>query len=86
LTSELERLKILEGKISHVVDHINKLVSENDRLKQQMKELKAEKKMFEEQAKKADKIDQDLQKYEEEKTAIKGKIELIINKIDELEI
>ena len=86
MTSELERLKILEGKISHVVDHINKLVSENDRLKQQMKELKAEKKMFEEQAKKADKIDQDLQKYEEEKTAIKGKIELIINKIDELEI
>jgi len=43
LTSELERLKILEGKISQVVDHINKLVSENDRLKQQLKELKAEK-------------------------------------------
>jgi len=42
LTSELERLKILEGKISQVVDHINKLVSENDRLKQQLKELKAE--------------------------------------------
>ena len=86
MTSELERLKILEGKISQVVDYINKLVSENDRLKQQMKELKAEKKTFEEQAKKADKIDQDLQKYEEEKVAIKGKIELIINKIDELEI
>ena len=86
MTSELERLKILEGKISQVVDYINKLVSENDRLKQQMKELKAEKKMYEEQAKKADKIDQDLQKYEEEKTAIKGKIELIIDKIDELEI
>ena len=86
MTSELERLKILEGKISQVVDYINKLVGENDRLKQQMKELKAEKKIFEEQAKKADKIDQDLQKYEEEKVAIKGKIELIINKIDELEI
>jgi FtsZ-binding cell division protein ZapB len=86
LTSELERLKILEGKISQVVDYINKLVGENDRLKQQMKELKAEKKMYEEQAKKADKIDQDLQKYEEEKTAIKGKIELIIDKIDKLEI
>lgn len=86
MTSELERLKILEGKISQVVDHINKLVGENDRLKQQMKELKAEKKTLEEQAKKADKIDQDLQRYEEERAAIKGKIELIVNKIDELEI
>jgi SMC interacting uncharacterized protein involved in chromosome segregation len=86
LTSELERLKILEGKISHVVDYINKLVSENDRMKQQLKELKAEKKDFEGQAKKAEKIDQDLQKYEEERVAMKGKIELIINKIDELEI
>jgi len=86
LTSELERLKILEGKISQVVDYINKLVGENDRLKQQTKELKAEKKNFEEQAKRADKIDQNLQKYEEERAAMKGKIELIINKIDELEI
>jgi FtsZ-binding cell division protein ZapB len=86
LTSELERLKILEGKISQVVDYINKLQSENDRLKQQMKELKAEKKDFEEQAKKAEKMDLDLQKYEEERAAMKGKIELIISKIDELEI
>ena len=86
MTSELERLKILEGKISQVVDYINKLVGENDRLKQQTKELKAEKKNFEEQAKRADKIDQNLQKYEEERAAMKGKIELIINKIDELEI
>jgi FtsZ-binding cell division protein ZapB len=86
LTSELERLKILEGKISQVVDHINKLVAENDRLKQQLKELKVERKNMEEQAKRADKIDQDLKKYEEEKAAIKGKIELIIKKIDDLEI
>jgi len=82
----LERLKILEGKISQVVDYINKLVSENDRLKQQLKELKAEKKDFEQQVKKAEKIDQDLQKYEEERVAMKGKVEMIINKIDELEI
>lgn len=82
----MERLKILEGKISQVVDHINKLVGENERLKQQIKELKAEKKIFEDQAKKADKIDQDLQRYEEERVAMKGKIELIISKIDELEI
>ena len=86
MTSELERLKILEGKISQVVDHINKLVSENDRLKQQLKELKIEKKGFEEQAKRAEKIDHDLQKYEEERAEMKGKIELIISKIDELEI
>ena len=86
MTSELERLKILEGKISQVVDHINKLVAENDRLKQQLKELKVERKNMEEQAKRADKIDQDLKKYEEEKAAIKGKIELIIKKIDDLEI
>lgn len=86
MTSELERLKILEGKISQVVDYINKLVSENDRQKQQIKELKAEKKDFEEQAKKTEKIDQNLQKYEEERAVMKGKIELIINKIDELEI
>jgi SMC interacting uncharacterized protein involved in chromosome segregation len=86
LTSELERLKILEGKISQVVDYINKMVSENDRLKQQIKELKAEKKGFEEQAKRADKIDQDLKRYEDERAAMKGKIELIINKIDKLEI
>ncbi len=86
MTSELERLKILEGKISQVVDYINKLISENDRLKQQLKELKVEKKDFEEQAKKAEKMDQDLHKYEEERAAMKGKIELIISKIDELEI
>lgn len=86
MTSELERLKILEGKISQVVDHINKIVGENDRLKQQLKELKIERKNMEEQAKRADKIDQDLKKYEEEKAAMKGKIELIIKKIDDLEI
>ena len=86
MTSELERLKILEGKISQVVDYINKLTGENDRLKQQLKELKVEKKSMEEQAKRALKIDQDLQKYEEEKAAMKGKIELIIKRIDELEI
>jgi FtsZ-binding cell division protein ZapB len=86
LTSELERLKILEGKISQVVDHINKLVSENDRLKQQLKDLKVDRKNFEEQAKRAEAIDQNLKKYEEEREIIKGKIEQIIKKIDELEI
>jgi cell division septum initiation protein DivIVA len=86
LTSELERLKILEGKISHVVDYINKLLSENERLKQQVKELKVEKKGYEDQAKKVEKADQDLKRYEEEREIIKGKIETIITKIDELAI
>jgi cell division septum initiation protein DivIVA len=86
LTSEVERLKILEGKISHVVDYINKLLSENERLKQQVKELKVEKKGYEDQAKKVEKADQDLKRYEEEREIIKGKIETIITKIDELAI
>lgn len=86
MTSELERLKILEGKISHVVDYINKLLSENERLKQQVKELKVEKKGYEDQAKKVEKADQDLKRYEEEREIIKGKIETIITKIDELAI
>ncbi len=82
----MERLKILEGKISQVVDHINKLVNENDRLKQQIKEIKVDKKNYEEQTKKAEKMDQDLKKYEEEREIMKGKIEEIIKKIDLLEI
>ena len=39
MTSELERIKILEGKIGQVVDHIHKLTTENEKLKQQLKEL-----------------------------------------------
>ena len=68
MTSELERLKILEGKISQVVEHINKLVSENDRLKQQLKELKVDRKTFEEQAKKTEAMDQNLQMHLKQKT------------------
>jgi FtsZ-binding cell division protein ZapB len=86
LTSELERLKILEGKISHVVDYINKLLSDNERLKQQVKELRIEKKNYEDQAKNVEKVNQDLKSYEEEREMIKGKIETIITKIDELAI
>ncbi|MFQ6039138.1 MAG: cell division protein ZapB [Candidatus Aminicenantales bacterium] len=86
MTSELERLKILEGKISQVVEHINRLVSENDRLKQQVRELKAEKKSYEEKARRAEKTDQDLKRYQEEREVIKGKIESIINQIDKLQI
>jgi len=86
LTSELERIKILEGKISQVVDYINKLMGENEALRQQVKELKAQKKSFEEKARKSVKLDEDLKKYEEERNVIIGKVESIINQIDQLGI
>ena len=84
MTSELERIKILEGKVSQVVEYINKLLSENKRLKQQISELKSDKKKFEEQARQATKLDEDLQKYEEERKVIKDKVETIIDQIDQL--
>ena len=86
MTTELERIKILEGKISQIVDYVNKLVTENEKLRQQIKELKNDKKSFEEEAKKAGKLNEDLKKYEKEREIIKGKIETIINQIDGLGI
>jgi len=86
LTSELERIKILEGKISQVIDYINKLTSENEKLRQQIKELKAERKDFEEQVKRVGKADADLKRYEGEREILKGKIEAIINQIDQIGI
>jgi len=86
LTSELERIKILEGKISQVVEYINKLTSENEKLKQLIKDLKAEKKDMEEQAKKVGKLDEDLKRYESEREILKQKIEAIISQIDQLGI
>jgi SMC interacting uncharacterized protein involved in chromosome segregation len=84
LTTELERIKILEGKISQVVDYIHKLTAENDKLKSQIKELRAEKKDFEDQNRKIARLDEDVKKYESERDAVKGKIEAIINQIDQL--
>lgn len=86
MTTELERIKILEGKISQVVEYINRLVAENEKLKQQVKELKAELKANEEQAKRAAKLDEDVKHYESEREAIRGKIEAIINQIDQIGI
>ena len=86
MTSELERIKILESKVSQVVDYINKLLGENERLKKQIKELKMEKKDFEGQAKRADKLDEDLKRYEKDRKIIKEKIETIISQIDQVEI
>lgn len=86
MTSELERIKILENKITRVVDYINKTVGENERFKQQIKELKSERKSFEERIKKADKFDAVLKKYEEERTVLQDKIEAIIDQINEIGI
>lgn len=86
MTSELERIKILESKVSQVVDYINKLLSENERLKKQIKDLKMEKKDFEGQARKADKLDEDLRRYEKDRKIIKEKVETIISQIDQVEI
>ena len=84
MTTELDRIKILEGKIVQVVDHVHKLTAENDKLRQQVKELKGEKKDFEEQNRRLAKLDEDLKKYESERDTVKGKIEAIISQIDQL--
>lgn len=86
MTSELERIKILEGKISQVVDYINRLLSENEKLKQQVKELKTEKKEYSDQARKAEKLGANLKIFEDEREVIKTKIETIINQIDKIEL
>lgn len=84
MTTELERIKILEGKISQVVDYIHKLTAENDKLKSQLKELRAEKKDFDDQNRKIARLDEDVKKYESEREVVKGKIEGIINQIDQI--
>lgn len=86
MTTELERIKILEGKISQVIDYVTRLSSENDKLKQQVKGLKAGIKDYEDQSKKTAKVEEDLKRYESERDAIKGKIESLIAQIDKLGI
>ncbi len=86
MTSELERIKILESKVTQVVDYINKLLKENENLKQQVKELKTEKKDFEGQVKRAEKLDEDLKKYEQDRKLMKEKIETILGQIDQVGI
>ncbi len=84
MTTELERLKVLEAKISHVIEFIAKISGENDKLKQQVKDLKTEKKDFEEAAKRTAKLDEDVKRYENERESLKGRIEAIIAQIDKL--
>ncbi len=86
MTSELERIKILEGKISQVVEYISRINTENEELKKQVRELKAEKKELSDQARRAGKLDESLKTFEKEREVIKGKIETIITQIDQLEL
>jgi len=81
---ELERIKILEGKIAQVIEYVNKLTAENDKLKQQVKELKSGIKDHEEQARRTAKIEEELKRYDSERDTIKNKIEAIIGQIDKL--
>jgi len=84
MTTELDRMKILEGKIGHVIEYVNKLSAENEKLKQQIKDLRVEKKDSEELAKRAGKLDEDLKRYENERDLVRAKVEAIINQIDKM--
>jgi seryl-tRNA synthetase len=84
MTTELDRMKILEGKISHIIEYVNKLAAENDKLKAQIKEMRVEKKDMDELARKAGKLDEDLKRYENERELIKTRIEAVISQIDKL--
>ena len=86
MTSELERIKILESKVTQVVDYINKLIKENEKQKQQIKELKTEKKDFEDQVKRTEKLDEDLKRYTQDRKIMKEKIETILDQIDQVGI
>jgi len=86
VSTELDRMKILETKISHVLEYITKLSAENEKLKQQIKDLRTEKKDMEELAKRAGKLDEDLKRYENERDLVRGKVEAIIGQIDKLGI
>lgn len=86
MTTELDRIKILEGKISQVVEYVNKLGAENEKLRLQLKEFKTEKKELEEQGKKVARLDEELKKSESERDAVKARIEALIGQIDQLGI
>lgn len=84
MTSEIERIKILGGKVSQIVDYINKLLSENGQLKNQVKDLRVAKKELEEQARKFENYESILKDYKNEKEEMKEKIDTIISQIDQI--
>ena len=81
MTTELERIKILEGKISQVVEYISKLIAENEKLKAQIKDLKMENKNYIEKAKRTDSLDESVKKLEKDREVLKQKIDTIIEQI-----
>jgi regulator of replication initiation timing len=86
VTTELERIKVLEGKIGHVIEYVNKLAGENEKLRQQLKELRVEKKDMEELGRRAGKLDEELKRYDNERELLRSKIEALIGQIDKLGI
>jgi len=84
VTTELERIQILEAKIAGVVEHVAKLAGENEKLRQQVKDLRAEKKDAEEMARRLAKLDEEVKRYDNDREAVKGKIDLLIAQIDKL--
>ncbi len=84
MTTELDRLKVLEAKIGHVAEYIAKLAAENDKLKAQVKELRSERKDLDDLAKRAARLDEDMKRYENERETLKGRIDAIIAQIDKL--
>lgn len=86
MTTEIDRIKILEGKISQVVDYVNRLGAENEKLRLQLKEFKAERKELEDQGKRVARLDEELKRSEAEREAVRGRIEALIAQIDQLGI
>jgi chromosome segregation ATPase len=86
MTTELDRIKILEGKIGHVIEYVSKLAGENEKLRAQIKDLRAERGKMEDLTKRAAKLDEDVKRYENERESIKGRIEALIGQIDKLGI
>ena len=84
--TEIDRMKVLEGKIGTVLEHLNRLSAENEKLKAQVKDLKAEKKDLEDLGRRAAKLDEDVKRYENERENLKGRIEAVIGQIDKLGI
>jgi FtsZ-binding cell division protein ZapB len=84
MTTELDRLKVLEAKIGRVVEFVNKLGAENEKLKAQVKDLRSEKKDLDDLAKRAARLDEDMKRYENERETLKGRIDAIIAQIDKL--
>ncbi len=84
MTNEIDRLKVLEGKISGLIEHLGRLAGENEKLRQAVKDLRAERKDSEDLGRKIAKLDGDVKRYENEREEMKGKIESIISQIDKL--